>query len=133
MEDGKYKIKFPTGSQAFSDDLSLAVDMSNDYASQGTRVEVWEKDRSGWQLIHPPIFQEFQVRHRLPLPNGHWLEKSDENRWQIGGPIGGTPDCYLGMNISGNVKVGRAGTMDHSIKEFADAMNGDVARAGGEN
>lgn len=68
----------------------------------------------------------FDVGHRLPLPNGHSLEKQDEDMWQVRGPMGGTPDVYLAMVITGTVRVGDGGSMDSAAKDFADAMNANT-------
>jgi hypothetical protein len=59
----------------------------------------------------------FDAGHRLALPGGYWLSKSDDNRWQVG-----KDGMFLGFGIDGNVPVGRGGSMDKTIKDFADAM-----------
>lgn len=64
----------------------------------------------------------FDENHRLELRNGYYLQKQDDNQWQIGGPCGDII-CLLSMHISGNVPVGRGGSMDSEIKAFADAMS----------
>lgn len=69
-----------------------------------------------------PATALFGVGHRLPLPNGYWLQKDDENKWQIGGPFGGTADVFLALNVSGNVPVGPGGSLDEEIKEFAEGL-----------
>lgn len=64
----------------------------------------------------------FHPGHRLPLPGGFWLQKDDENHWQIGGPMAGTADVFWAMQVQGNVPVGRGGSMDHSMLDFSNAL-----------
>lgn len=67
----------------------------------------------------PALTALFHVGHRLPLPGGFWLEKSSEDRWQVGGPMAGTPDVYWAMNISTNVPVGKDGSADVEMLELS--------------
>jgi len=59
----------------------------------------------------------FDAKHRLDLPNGYWLEKSDDNQWQVGKDGG-----YLACSLISNVPVGAGGSFDGEAKRFADAM-----------
>lgn len=71
------------------------------------------------------IMSMFDVGHRLPLPNGFWLQKDDENIWQIGGPMAGTPDVFWAMIVRGTVPVSEAGgSMDWAMSKFSDALMG---------
>lgn len=70
----------------------------------------------------------FDERHRINLSGGWYLEKQDDNQWQIGGPCGDIT-CLLGMHITGNVPVGVGGSMDSEVKKFAEAMNDGMDRA----
>lgn len=73
--------------------------------------------------IPPTAMALFDTGHRLNLPNGYWLEKRGDDLWHIGGPMGGTPNVYLAMTITGSVPVGPGGSMDTSIKEFAEGIS----------
>lgn len=75
-------------------------------------------------MVDRAMMALFDKRHRLSLPGGWWLEKSDDDVWNIGGPLGDEPDVYLAMIITGSVPVGPGGSMDADVKTFADAMNG---------
>lgn len=70
----------------------------------------------------------FDAGYKLELPNGYYLKKTDDDRWQIGGPIGDI-SADLGNHITSNVGLGRGGSIDHDIRQFADAMNDTVERA----
>ncbi len=63
----------------------------------------------------------FDRRHRLALPGGYWLQKDDDNRWQVG-----QGRMFLALHISCNVPVGDGGSIDAAIKEFAEAMRADA-------
>lgn len=67
----------------------------------------------------------FDTGHRLELPGGFYLQKRDDNAWEVGGLIGDTR-ALMGMQIGSTIPVGRGGSMDCEIKRFADAMNGIV-------
>jgi len=59
----------------------------------------------------------FDRGHRLALPNGYWVQKNDDNRWQIG-----YERMFLAFHLSGNVPVGPGGSMDHEVQRFVEAM-----------
>lgn len=61
----------------------------------------------------------FDRRHRLDLPGGYWLEKDDDNVWQVG-----QGEMQLGYQLGTNVLVGPGGSFDSEAERFADAMNG---------
>jgi hypothetical protein len=61
----------------------------------------------------------FDRGERLNLPGGYWLQKDDNNRWQVG-----RGKMFMGFNLSSNIPVGPGGSMDHEIREFAEAMIG---------
>lgn len=74
-------------------------------------------------MVDRAMMALFDERHRLKLPSGYSLEKTNENSWEVLGPVGDGADIYLAFHIAGNVPVGRGGSMDHEIKRFAEAMN----------
>ncbi len=59
----------------------------------------------------------YDAKHRLPLPNGFWLQKDDDNQWQVGCHI-----MFLGYNISTNVPCGADGSFDGCLRDFANGM-----------
>src|SRR5262245_9568285 len=58
------------------------------------------------------------AKDRLALPGGYWLEKQDDNGWWIG-----RGDLNLALKIGPNVPVGKGGSIDSEIEQFAAAMN----------
>lgn len=67
------------------------------------------------------IMALFDEGHRLDLPGGYYLQKRDDDTWHIGGPLADI-SCLLGFQITSSVPVGRGGSMDHDVKQFAEAM-----------
>jgi hypothetical protein len=67
----------------------------------------------------------FDVGHRLQLSGGYWLQKTDDNRWQVG-----AGDVFLGFSLDTNVPVGPGGSFDREANEFAEAMCAAVTKGG---
>lgn len=53
MADGKYKIAFPTGATAFTDDFHLAVAIAKAYEAHDIHIQVFEKTGSEWLHVYP--------------------------------------------------------------------------------
>ncbi len=60
----------------------------------------------------------FNRRHRLQLPGGFWMQKDDENQWQIG-----RYERFLAFHLSSNVPCGPGGSFDAEAEDFAKAMS----------
>jgi len=69
----------------------------------------------------------FSERHKLELPGGYYLQKRSDDYWEIGGPIGDVK-ALLGMHITSNIGLGRGGSLDSEIKQFAAALSQPVDR-----
>lgn len=65
----------------------------------------------------------FDCGHRLDVPGGYALQKSDDNRWQIL-----KDGIFLGLSVESNVPVGRGGSIDAGIKRIADDLNAAVSQ-----
>ncbi|TIW56706.1 MAG: hypothetical protein E5V54_11345 [Mesorhizobium sp.] len=61
----------------------------------------------------------FDQRQRLELRGGYWIEKEDDNQWQIG-----QGRMALGYSLTTNVPVGKGGSFDAEAKRFAEVMQG---------
>lgn len=59
----------------------------------------------------------YDEKHRIDLPGGYWLQKDDDNQWQIG-----CGDMFLAFSVISNVPVGKGGSLDADVKRFAEAM-----------
>jgi hypothetical protein len=63
--------------------------------------------------------------HRISLRNGYWLEKQDDNGWWLGR---GWMNLALKIAIiQPSVPVGRGGSIDQDIRDFANAINDSAA------
>jgi hypothetical protein len=72
------------------------------------------------------MMASFDRGHKIDLPNGYYLKKTDDDCWQIGGPLGGA-SADLSLHISSNVGIGRGGSIDGDIESFAGAINQEAA------
>lgn len=53
MADGRYKIEWPTGVVAFTDDFHLAVCIAKAFAEEQIDVTVYEKTGADWLHVYP--------------------------------------------------------------------------------
>lgn len=53
MADGNYKIVWPTGATAYTDDFRLAASVAKNYDEQQIAVEVYEKTGGSWLQVYP--------------------------------------------------------------------------------
>jgi hypothetical protein len=69
------------------------------------------------KMTKRPMMALFDRKHRLELPGGYWLQKDDDNQWQIG-----CEEMALGVSFVSNVPVGEGGSTDGKAQRFAEAM-----------
>jgi hypothetical protein len=59
----------------------------------------------------------FDVGHRLSLPGDYWIQKSDDNRWQVG-----KGEMFLGFSLDTNVPCGPGGSFDAEAQRFSEEL-----------